>query len=237
MLLKLLDRAGDIAPRPSQGKGGPNDQGQAKLGEHLRRFVSVRDTHTAWHDEPNLLHDLLEQVAIFGFLDRLQFGANELDPIALKHPRFCQGHGQVEGSLTAHSRQEGLRAFAANNFFQHIGGEWLQVGPISQFWIGHNRGGIAVHQHDAIALFLESFTGLCTGIIKLTGLANYNWTGANEENFCEILTFGHSLPLTNGATCWQETAQKADGHRAARAMLPDETAQRTRAVPDAACLQ
>src|SRR5262249_22798803 len=40
MLLKLLDRAGDIAPRPPEGEGGANDQWQAKLGEHLRGFVS-----------------------------------------------------------------------------------------------------------------------------------------------------------------------------------------------------
>jgi hypothetical protein len=62
------------------------------------------------------LHDLLEQVTIFCLLDGLQFGANQLNSIALEHARFCQSHCQVEGGLTAHRRQEGLRSFTANDF-------------------------------------------------------------------------------------------------------------------------
>src|SRR5262245_23862301 len=228
---------GDISSRATEGEGGTNDQRQAKLGEHPRRFISTRDAHTTRHDETNFLHDLLEQVAIFCLLDGLQFGTNQLDPVALQYARFGQSHCQVEGRLTAHRRQEGLRPFTANDFLHYVWGEWLQVCPVSQIRIGHDGGGIAVHQHDAVALFLESFTGLGTGIIKLTGLANDNRTGANEEDFLKILTFGHGLPLTNGATYWRETVQRVDGRRVVRAMLPDETAQKTRAVPDAACLQ
>src|SRR4029450_2707341 len=124
-------------PRAAEGEGGTNDQRQAKLGEHLRRFVSTRDAHTTRHDETNLLHNLLEQVAIFCLLDGIQFGANQLDPIALEYARFCQGYCQVEGALTTHRRQEGLRSFAANDFLQYVRGEWLQVCPVSQIRIGH----------------------------------------------------------------------------------------------------
>ena len=127
---KLLHRMGDISAGPTEREGGTNNQRQSKLGEHLRRVVRPGEAHTPRHHETNLLHDLLEEVAIFCLLDRCQFGADELDPIVLEHPCLSQGHREVEGRLTTHGRQEGLWSFTANDFFQHVWGERLQVRPI-----------------------------------------------------------------------------------------------------------
>src|SRR5262245_62122990 len=111
MRFKLLHRMGNVPAGPTEREGGTNNQRQSKLGEYLRRVVRPGNAHTLRHYEPNLLHDLLEDVAIFGLLDGLQFGADELDSIVPEHPRLGQSHRQVEGRLTPHGRQECLWSF------------------------------------------------------------------------------------------------------------------------------
>ena len=95
---------GHIATRPTQRKGGANDQRQPKLGEHARRLVSTGDTHTAWHDETNVLYDLLEQLPVLSLFDGLQLRPNELDPVVFEHTGFGQRHRQIERGLTTHRR-------------------------------------------------------------------------------------------------------------------------------------
>src|SRR5262245_183375 len=83
-LLEFLQRMGDIPSCTAQRERGPNDQWQPQLCEHVWRFVSAGNARTAGDDETNILHDLLEQVAVLGLLDGFEFGPNELDPVALE---------------------------------------------------------------------------------------------------------------------------------------------------------
>ena len=41
--------------------------------------------------------------------------------------------------------------------------------------------GVGVNQNDPVTFLFQCFTSLNTGIIKLTGLADYDWTSANDE--------------------------------------------------------
>ena len=104
VLCEFLQRMGDIPSRTAQRERGPNDQRQPQLGEHVWRFVSAGDARTAWDDETNILHDLLEQVAVLGLLDGFEFRPNQFDPVMLEHSCVSQSHRQIEGRLPTHSR-------------------------------------------------------------------------------------------------------------------------------------
>ncbi len=92
--------------------------------------------------------------------------------------------GQVERAvqrgLPAHGRQDRVRLFLGDNFFNDLPGNRLDVGRIRHVRIGHDGGRIRVHQNDAVTLFAQRLAGLRTGVVKLASLSNDNGAGADD---------------------------------------------------------
>ena len=143
------------------------------LAHHLGFLEGGGDAGGA-HGHADALHRLLEQIAVFRLLDRLQVGADQLNAVLLEGAVFGEGHRQVEGGLAAHGGQEGVRALLFDHPTHDIGGERLDVGAIRHVRIGHDRGGVAVHQHHLKSLGPQGFTGLSTGVIELAGLPDHD---------------------------------------------------------------
>jgi hypothetical protein len=70
-------------------------------------------------------------------------------------------------------------------------GNWLNVSGIGHLWISHNGGWVRVHQDYPVTFLFEGFTGLSTGIVKLTGLTNDNGSGAENKYAFDIVPFRH----------------------------------------------
>ncbi len=60
-----------------------------------------------------LLHRLLEQIAVLGLFDRLEFGADHLDAVRLEHAVLGEIDGEIECRLPAQSRQQRIGPFLA----------------------------------------------------------------------------------------------------------------------------
>src|SRR5439155_3751048 len=59
----------------------------------------------------------------------------------------------------------------------------LDVGPIGDMRVGHDRGRVGVDQHGRAALFAQGAASLRAGVVELGGLTDDNGAGADNQNF------------------------------------------------------
>ncbi len=104
-----------------------------------------------------------------------------------------ESHRRIQSRLSAERGQNGLRSFSFNNASDGFRLDGFYVGSVSEFRIRHDGGGIRIHQHHFIALFLQSFDRLSARIIKLAGLSDDNGAATDDENFFNVRSFWHSL--------------------------------------------
>lgn len=65
--------------------------------------------------------------------------------------------------------------------------EWernrFDIYTVSNIYVGHDCGWIAVDKNNFHAFFSKRAAGLCTSVVKLCSLSDDNRTRANDENF------------------------------------------------------
>ena len=98
----------------------------------------------------------------------------------------------IQCRLTAHRGQHRIGAFFSNNFFYRLPHNRLDIGNIRHIGVGHNRGGVGIHQNDFIAFFTQGFTRLCARIVKFTSLTDNDRASADNKDGFKVGTFRHS---------------------------------------------
>ena len=63
-----------------------------------------------------------------------------------------------------------------------FGRERLDVRPVGELRIGHDRGRVRVHQDDPVALVLQRLAGLRAGVVEFDGLTDDDRAGADDED-------------------------------------------------------
>ncbi len=183
---------------------------------HLLGFFGIRHIAAARYGQADVLHHLFEHFAVFGFSDRLQLRPDQLDAEFFQHAVFGQGDRQIQSRLTAHRRQQRLWPLTAQNAFQHLRRQGLDIGPIRHVGIGHDRRGITVDQNNRVAFFLQGLTGLSARVVKFASLTNYNRAQTNEEYLLSISDVWAITPLPftyriNGQMHEHRAAREASG--------------------------
>ncbi len=151
-----------------------------RVGEHRGRCV-----------EANLFHGFAEERTIFCLVDSFGMRANHLDIIAFKHTHAAQRKRGVECGLSAHRRQERVRAFLGNDLGNNFRSDRFDISRICQIRIGHDRCRIGVDEDYAIAFLFERLTSLRARIIELACLADNNGARADNQDRFDICTFRH----------------------------------------------
>src|SRR5208283_285736 len=118
-------------------------------------------------------------------------------------------------------RQERVRAFAFNNLFGDVHGNWLDVCPVSKLGVSHHRRRVAVEEDHLHALFLQRFGGLGAGIVKLASLADDDGPAADDQNLVNVAALGH-----RAGAC--TTKRQRAGRRAPRLRSKGAPGPRTR---------
>ena len=72
----------------------------------------------------------------------------------------------------------------------------FDIGRIGHRRVGHNRRWVGVDQDDSKAFFAKRFTGLGTGVVKLTGLTNNNWPCTEDQDTFYIISFCHVVSIS-----------------------------------------
>ncbi len=84
------------------------------------------------HFQADLAHRILEQQTVFGFLDRFDLGADQLDAVLVQHARFGQIDRQIQSGLAAHCGKQRIWTLLANHFFGERDAQRFDVGSIRQ---------------------------------------------------------------------------------------------------------
>ena len=81
--------------------------------------------------------------------------------------------------------------FDADDLFDVLVGERLDVGAVGELGIGHDGGRVRVDQHHLVALLLEGFAGLRAGVVELGRLADDDGAGADHEDLLNVISAWH----------------------------------------------
>ncbi len=208
-LLELLAVVGDAAAGAAEGEARADDGREADVGlDRQRLLVAARDLGLR-AVEADLRHRLLEQLAVLGHADRVARGADQLDAVLLQHAVVGKIQRAVQRGLAAHRRQQRVRALLGDDLLDRGAVDRLDVDRVGHARVGHDRRGVAVHQHDAVALVAQRLAGLRAGVVELAGLADHDRAGADDQDGLDVCALRHVSALL-----------RACGVRARRASTP-----------------
>ena len=94
----------------------------------------------------------------------------------LKEACLCNLHRKVKTSLTSECRKNAVRLLLYDNLLKRLDCERLDIYLISDILICHNRSRVGVYKYYLNALLLERTACLCSRIVKLSSLSDYNRT-------------------------------------------------------------
>ena len=169
-LLELLAVVGDAAARAAERERRTNDRREAGALDDRFGFVVALGDSARGDGEPDARHRLAELPAVFGDRDRLRRRADQLDAVPLERARLGERHRDVERRLSAHRRQDRVGPLLLENQLDELGRHRLDVRPIRELRIGHDRRRIRVDEDYLVPLFLERLRRLRPGIVELGGL-------------------------------------------------------------------
>ncbi len=179
--------------------------GKADLGGELQAVADVVDERGLRQVEADARHRILEEEAVFGLLDRFELRADQLDIIFVEDACVGEIDGEIECRLSAYGGQQRELAGAAfvsehlrldaDDLFDVLACERLDVGAVGEFGVGHDGGRVRVHQHHFIAFLPERLARLRAGVVELGGLADDDRAGADHENLGDVIPAWHLVLL------------------------------------------
>ena len=136
-------------------------------------------------------HRFFEQLTIFAFGDGLCICADQFHPVAREGAISIKLHRRIQRGLAAHGRQNRIRFFPFDDRLDDLGRNRLDVSPVRELGVGHDRGRIRINQDHFVAFFAQRLARLHAGIIEFAALPDHDRTGANEQNFLELIVPRH----------------------------------------------
>ena len=94
--------------------------------------------------------------------------------------------------MAAHAGDEGVGAFAFDDFFDDFRRQGLDVDLIRHFPVGHNRGRIGIDEDHFHPFFTKGFAGLGAGVVEFRRLTDDDGAAADDEYFLNIFITGHN---------------------------------------------
>ncbi len=141
--------------------------------------------------QTNFFHRLIETLAIFRLIDHVGGSADHLDVEFVQHPFTLQLQRAVQRRLSSRVWLRGVWRLLFNDFAHHFPVNWLDIRGIGHVRVGHDGGGVGIHQHYAVAFLAQGFARLRAGVVELTGLADNDGTSAEDQDTFYIVTFWH----------------------------------------------
>jgi hypothetical protein len=166
--------------------------------------------NAAWHPQTEFFHGSAKQLAILGARDRFGIRADHLDFPEGKHATLVELHRQVQGRLTAERRQKSVGALNLDDAGESGNVKRLDVRARGKIRVGHDRGRVAVDQHNLKTVVEQHLAGLCAGIIEFTGLADDDGSGADDENLLDICAARHLATLLVASDLGTETLEQIE---------------------------
>ena len=189
---KLLLVVSNAAASAAERVGGADDEWQRAdlCGNDACFFYGVG--HTGLRQvKPDLEHSVLELEPVLSFLDGLRVRADHAHAVLRQRAGIPQRHGAIQSRLAAERRQQRIGLFEDDDLLDDLGIDRLDVGPIRELRVRHDRGRIGIDEHHLIAFLAQGLAGLDARVVELTALADDDGAGADDENGFDGGVFGH----------------------------------------------
>ena len=183
---------GDASAGAAEREGRTNDNGVAAevVDAGLALLDGVGDAGLR-DVEADVLHGSGEQLSVLAGLNRVDVAADDLDAVLLEHAGVGKGDGAVQARLAAHVGKKRIGALLLDDLGDGVGGDRLDIGAVGGLRVGHDSGRVGVDENDLVALLAQGLAGLGAGIVELTGLADDNGAGADDEDLLDVGALGH----------------------------------------------
>jgi hypothetical protein len=93
--------------------------------------------------------------------------------------------------LPPQTREYAVGTFFLDNPLESFGSERLDIDSIGNMRVRHNRCGVRVDENNLGSLIAENSAGLRSGIVKFSRLTDYDWSGADDQNFSDVVITRH----------------------------------------------
>ncbi len=154
----------------------------------------IGDDRRVGDPQPARFDGALEEVAVLRARDRLDAGADELDPELAEDALALELQREVQCGLAAHRRQERVGPFAPEHAGDAFEIERLDVGGVGEAGVGHDRGGVRVDDDRPEALLAQHLQRLAAGVVELAGLPDHDRPGADQADRMQVVTPRHGEP-------------------------------------------
>jgi hypothetical protein len=115
-------------------------------------------------------------------VDGGEIGADQLDAEAVKYVSLVKLDSDVQRRLPAEGGQERVRSLGLDHLGDGLRVERLEVGRVGPLGVGHDRGRVRVHQHDAIALLTEHAARLGSRVVEFASLPDPDRAGPDDQD-------------------------------------------------------
>ena len=193
-LRQLAGVVRDAAARAAQCISRPHDHGISHLFRKGQGLVHLRYNLAFYAGLTDFFHRFLERLAVLCLADGIHVGAQKPHTLLFQKAAFRQLHGKIQPRLPAEGGQDAVRLFLADDVFNDLGMQRLQVHFVRNVGIRHDGSRVGIDEHYLDALFLQRSAGLCARIVKLCSLADDDGAAADDQYFFDILTFWHGTP-------------------------------------------
>src|SRR5204863_224473 len=190
-LVELVRIVGDRAARAAERERGPDDRREADPADDRARLVEGPRVARARQGQADALHRFLEELAVLGFLDRGELGADQLDAEALERAVLAERDREVQPRLAAERGQQRVGTLTLDDLRDELGRERLHIGALGELRVGHDRGGVRVDEDDLEPLLAERLRRLRARIVELARLADDDRPRADDQDLSEIGAPGH----------------------------------------------
>ena len=146
-----------------------------------------------------LVELLYEKLTVFGVYNSLYGSTKYLYIIFLKHATLVEFHTTVECCLSTESEQDAVRALFLDDTLYEIRLHRQVVDLVCYTLRSLHGSNVRIDKHCLHSLLTQCFKSLRTGIIKLTGLTDFQGTRTKQEDFLYIFVF-HILSFNNLTT-------------------------------------
>ena len=178
-------------PRPPSVKAGRTTAG---TGQPLScaRLVTTTLKGTG---SPAALHRRPEEGAVLRSANGVQIGSDQLDAVLGEHAAFSELDREVECGLAAERGEERVRRLAGDDLRERGRVERLEIGRVGPLGVGHDRGGVRVGEHDAIALGTQRTARLHAGVVELAALPDPDRAGPDDQDAAKVGSLRHAVAI------------------------------------------
>ena len=190
-LAQLLPGVGDAAAGAAEGVRRADDDRQTDLAGEIDRILD-RVNDLGGNDRlADLLHGVLEHLAVLRLCDGGRVRAEQLYAHLLEEAVLAQLHGEVQTGLTAEVGQQRVRVLLLDDLLNGLYGHRLDVNLVCHGLVGHDGCRVGVDQNDLQTLFAQCAAGLRACIVELGRLTDYDRAGAQYHYLMNILAKRH----------------------------------------------